>query len=173
MARTDTGPLVVRVVLAVGALSIALGIWASDDSDLATMRPPTAGLSTTAGDVDVQDVYLVPAPEIVPVAGTDGASERWDVVATLTIATPEGADRLVGVQVGGRPATLTPPEAAVTQALLQLRPKPVPGQVRATVSGVTTRAGALVPVAFRLAQAGTVTIKAPVWPSATWPSGGG
>jgi hypothetical protein len=172
VARTDTGPLVVRVALAVGALSVAIGIWASDDSDLATMRPPTAGLSTTVGDVDVQNGYRVPAPEVIPVAGTDGASERWDVVATLTISTPQGADRLVGVQIGGRPATLTPPEAAVTQSLLQVRPKPAPGDVRATVTGVTTRAGALVPVAFRLAQAGTVTVEAPVWPTATWPSGG-
>jgi hypothetical protein len=172
VARTDTGPLLVRGLLAVGALSLAIGIWANFDSDLATMRPPTAGLSTTAGNVEVQNVYLVPAPEIVPVAGDDGAVEKWDVVATLTISSPVGGDRLVGATVDRVPATLTPAETPLTQSLLQVRPKPAPGQVRATVTGVSTRAGALVPVTFQLARAGAVTVEAPVWPSATWPSGG-
>lgn len=172
MARTDAGPLAVRVVLVVGALSVAIGIWASDDSELATMTPPTAGLGATVGDVDVQDVYLVPSPEVIPVAGTDDSGQHWDVVATLTISTPEGSDRLVGVQVDGRSATLRPAEAAVTQTLLELRPKPAAGEVRARVSGVVSRYGALVPVTFQLAQAGDVTVQAPVWTATSGPPGG-
>jgi hypothetical protein len=140
-----------RALASIAVLVLAAGLSGCANKNAATQKfyTPADGVNGQAGDVAIRNVLVV--------SETEGNAS---LLATFVRQGGE-EDRLVGVRIDGRDATLTP-----SQILLPLSAPVTVGMadLAARASGVEVEPGGLAEVEFRFQRAPRTSVEALVFP---------